>query len=401
MNSSVKIEKKRFRGYISHKNKEKTEEYYIINELLSGENTKVFSAIGFTHINEEKEESKRKMHDIRYCIRYLSKSWIKREFLDTFNYTDDQVVKFFQGIEKSFATYQELYENLDKNSKTNVCTYIQKLYDYIDNDDGLFIVFEFCDWTLRDYVQILKEPTKNTLFPFEVKLRKFISRLVEVVYILHETNSICFGGLLNSSDIMVSETTTNNSMISQADINIKFPNPFLANLLTILKIYKFETFPSFYPPEVYRIYKGDNKRFINMESFDISNLSSKISPDFDIWALGYLIYEIIDNPPFIFTNLEDAIKTLTENYAIQVRPNFINSKTLLLINSCLQYDPQKRFENIALKEMLEDLNREYEDLEDFENKMRQRILKSTYSKDDMKSMKIKEINAHKLYAENI
>jgi len=398
-------EKKSFRGFIKpSKNRlseKKDHEYYIINELLSDDNTKVFSAIGFT-----KTGSDRKMDENRYSIRYLSKEWIKKEFLGTFNYTDDQITKFFLGIERGFITYQALYKELEspeikkKYNGLNVCNLIQRLYDYIDNDDGLFIVLEFCDWTLSDYIQILKEPTKNTLFPFEVKLRKFIPQLVEVITILHETNSICFGGLLNSNDICVSETAS-NLMLSQIEVNIKFPNPFLANLMTMLKIYKFDTFPSFYPPEVYRIYKGENKRFINMESFDISNLASKISPDFDVWALGYLIYEIIDNPPFIFTNLDDAIKTLTDSYAIQVRPNFINPKTLLLINSCLQYDPQKRLENEALKEALVELKKEYEDIEDFENKMRQRIIKSTYSKDDMKSMKINEINALKLYAENI
>ena len=345
--------------------------YYIINEIISGENNKVFSAVKMT--------SSGNIDETRYSVKYFSKKWIKEEVLHKLKFPEERIIKFFESIKKSLNDFKQI-----KNE------YIQTLYDYYDDDDGMYIILEFCDWTLRDYISMIREPLRNSRAPFEYKIRKFILHMLHAIYHLHEHNSLSFGGLLNSSDIMVAEPNDNSGSTI-----VKFPHPFLANLMTILKIYDNENFPSHYSPEVYELFQEDVvlKIIEKKDSFDMGSLLSKINQNFDMWALGYCLYEILfDNPPFAFDNLKKVLSTLTKDFAYKINPYGISFNSLKIINLCLQYEPQERLQSFLLNEIIEEFKKENDAGEEFENSLKERgLIKGNLQKDDLEKFQLTQI----------
>jgi len=114
-------------------------------------------------------------------------------------------------------------------------------------------------------------------------------------------------------------------------------------LLNIFKVFNFDDyFPSFYPPEVYHLFSDSMNKIVdkltNVGSLDLSNIHSVINNiHFDIWALGYLLYEILDKEPFIFKSLDEFIKTVKENYSYAIQPFLLSEDLLFLVNNSLQY----------------------------------------------------------------
>ena len=143
----------------------------------------------------------------------------------------------------------------------------------------MYVITEFCEWTLKDYIQITREPLKFSKVPFESKIRKYIVQIIDAIHHLHDNNSMSFGGILNSSDIMVQDNNDGNF----GKAIIKLPHPFLANLLTVIKIYNSESFPTFYPPEIYQLFREDEltKLIEKKDTFEIGSLLSKQTHNFD------------------------------------------------------------------------------------------------------------------------
>jgi serine/threonine protein kinase len=350
------IKKECFRGYIQSKEAI----YYIINEIVSGENTRVFSAVKFV----SKGGKEKIIDDNKYCVRYLSKDWIINEVFAKLQIPEERVQKFFDGLKRSYQDFKMI-----KHS------YIQELKDYIEDDHGIYIVLEFCDWTLKDYIQILREPLKNSKFPFEVKIRKIILQILETLSYIQDNTSQCFGGMLNTSDIMISEYSDSTNMGS-SNIVVKFPHPFMAHLFTILKIYSLEKFPSYYAPEVYKLFEAKEveKVIEKKDSFDIGSLLTKINQNLDMWALGYLLFEIIfDNPPFAFDDLNSAVKTLKPSFTYKIYPYNVSPLCLKIMNLCLQLEPQDRIQSYYLNEIIEDMRKDNDNPEELDKQLRLRM----------------------------
>lgn len=351
--------------------------YYIVNELVSGENTKIFSAV---------KMNSNEVEDLKYSVKYYSKSWIKSEVLSKLKYPDDKVKKFFDTIKSSINDFKAIkHDN------------IQELIDYFDDEEGIFIVYEFCEWTLKDYLTILREPLKYSKIPFETKIRKYIHQILDAVKYLHENNSLAFGGLLNSHDIMISETV--QSDVIYTSTSVKMPHPFLSNFITILKIYDVEAFPSFYAPEVFARFKQDEilKAIENKDTFDMGTLLSKINQNFDMWSLGYLLYEMIfENPPFVFEDLNKALNTLSPKYTYQINPYSVSVNVLKIINQCLQYDPNKRIQSFFLIDLTEEIKKENEIGEDFDALLKERSnMKNSQMKDESERFNLNDYSYDK------
>jgi hypothetical protein len=327
--------------------------YYIINELYSEEDNKLFSAAKMSTDNKSNN-----IEDSRYAVKYFSKKWIKEEVFTKFNIPQERAKKFFQALRKSFDSYRQID---DPN--------FQQLKDYIDKDDCIYVISEFCDYNLAEYIQILREPVRNSNFPFEVKVRNIIFQIMKTVWYLHENTSLSFGGLLNINDIQVVETGIDGISAT----TVKFPHPFLTNLQTILKIYKKSGFPSYFAPEVYNQFKESNfiKEIIKKDSFDLGGLFAKINQNFDMWALSYLIYEIVfDNPPFMFNSLEIALKELNDSFNYLIFPHQSSDLILRIIENGLKYKHQIRMNYETIKNYLDELKAENENLEEVEKKLR-------------------------------
>lgn len=354
--ASLNILKKNYRGFIQSKDSI----YYILNELVSGEYTKVFSAV---KINEN---SRDKVENQKYCVRYLSKAWIKTQILKKLQVHEDKTKKFFFNLKKKFDSYKNI-------SHPN----IQDLKDYIEDDDGIYIISEFCDYTLKDYLQILREPIKFTRFPFEVKVRKLMVQILDTMHHMQsEMVSMCFGGIMSSSDIMVSEVIGSSSDKSSNAFLVKFPHPFMSDMFTIFKIYNLDRFPSFYAPEIYELFQSDEitKAVDKKDSFDLFSLVNKINQNMDMWSLGFLLYEILfEEGPFDFDNLQSAVDSLKSNFIYNIYPKRISRTAVQIITRCLQRDPQDRLKTDPLLELKNDMKKENESLEDLEKRLRERM----------------------------
>lgn len=352
--NGTKEKREYFRGYIQSK----TAAYYILNELVSGDNTKVFSAVKI-HLKEKEKL----LESQKYCIRYISKEWINSEIFEKLQIHEERVKKFYDSLRKKFESYKKI-------SHIN----IQDLKDFIEDEDGIYIVFEFCDYTLKDYVQLLREPVKSTRYPFEIKVRKMIYQILDLLsYMQDDTVSMSFGGMLNSSDIMITEFADSSSSNSYI---VKFPHPFMLELFTFFKIYNIEKFPSFYSPEIYKLFEAKevDRAIERKDAFDLSSLMNKFNHNMDMWSLGYLIFEIIfEDPPFVFSNLYSATKSLNSNFNYKIFPRRISKKCLELITKCLQLDPQDRIKTDYLTEMKFEFKKENENLEDMENSLKNRM----------------------------
>mmetsp|Transcript_28679 Transcript_28679/g.29827 ORF Transcript_28679/g.29827 Transcript_28679/m.29827 type:complete len:401 (-) Transcript_28679:82-1284(-) len=362
-----KIINKNFRGPVPGS------KYFIINEIISGENTKVFSAV--------RQANSGNFEDRRYCIKYYSKHWIKNEVLAKLKFPENQMKKFFEQIKNTLDDF-----------KTITHPNIQQLIDYYDDDEGMYIVTEFCEWTLKDYITLTREPLRFSKLPFECRIRKYIVQILSTIQFLHENNSLAFGGLLNSSDIMIQEVADNNFN----SVVVKLPHPFLSNLLTIVKVYNIDHFPSFYSPEVYSLFKEDEimKIVEKKDSFDMGSLLSKLTHNFDMWAMGYLLYEILfENPPFAFDDLNKALNILVPQYYYKINPYSISYNLLKILNMCLQYDSNSRLQSFLLQEILDELKKENESGEDFDNSLKERAgAKVLGSKDELENFPISDPN---------
>jgi serine/threonine protein kinase len=341
------------RGFI---NARSNATYFIVNELVDDIYTKVFSAVKF-ETNNKKE---RYLEEGKYCVRYISKNLIKDLF---FKYeTEDKIFKFYENLRES-------YEEFSKIKHVN----IQNLKDLLEDDEAIYIVSEFCDWTLKDYVQILREPNRNNpSFPFEKKYREIIVQILDTCYNMHEKFSQPLCGLINSTDIMVVEI---NDINSQNAVKVKLPHPFLTNLTTKIKILAKESFPNYYPPEVYNLFdKGEDGCAIeSKKSLDSNILLQKLNQNFDMWALGSLVYEILfDDFPFKINDI-DAGRNLTINTEFAVNPYSITYISLRFIDGCLKYNQLDRIQSNEFYDIIEEMRKDLDDMDKLGHELRTRM----------------------------
>ena len=146
-------QKKNFRGPVPNSS------YYIINELISGDNHKVFSAVKRTQTGN--------FEDKKYSVKYYSKDWIKNQVLAKIKFPENQMIKFFDTIKGSLNDFKFVKHNN-----------IQQLIDYKEDDSGMYIITELCEYTLKDYISLIREPLKFNKLPLETKVRRLIIQII-------------------------------------------------------------------------------------------------------------------------------------------------------------------------------------------------------------------------------
>ncbi len=138
---------------------------------------------------------------------------------------------------------------------------------------------------------------------------------------------VSFSALINSNDIYVNEfgeeiSNSGSSNNKKQNSFIKITHPFFNQLETVFKILDNEHYPNFYPPQFIDQFKLDPQTGkVLMDCTDLSDALSLINHNFDTWALGYLLYEILyEIVPFKFENIEKAkfaFKKNKVNYKIK------------------------------------------------------------------------------------
>jgi hypothetical protein len=153
--------------------------------------------------------------------------------------------------------------------------------------------------------------------------------IIELLVKLKST--IFFGGLLNSFDIYVNKKESDDGLI-------KITHPFFFELETIFKILDNEQYQNFYPPEFICNFRQLDNGKITLDSKDLSDPFSKINHNFDMWALGYLLYEILyESRPYNFTTLEKAKKRFNNtNICYKIKRSKYSPFITELITGCLK-----------------------------------------------------------------
>lgn len=339
--------------------------YLIINELSSTDISKVFSAVKISHDSSNIQE----IGNQALCIRYISKEGMQRKVFDALQIPCDKVKKFYSSLSTSFKKYKEIkHDN------------IQELIDFVEDEEGLYFVIEFCEYSLHDYIQIAREPIKNTKYSFEIKIRKIIIGILDCLSYIHDCGFyLC--ALLNISDIMVKEVS---EYMQKTKYVVKLPHPLLAHLYSLIIMKNsIEDFPSYFAPEIYSIFADGNKIQKALEkkgSFEgLGNVLNSLDQSFDMWAVGYLIYEILyETPPFEFESILRAEEALKSDCTYEIRPYEISFQCLQIINQCLQYDPKNRIQPFGLMNIISEMTKQMEDnnIDDFERILKARINES-------------------------
>lgn len=358
-----------FRGVISNgKNN-----YFIINELVSSAYTKTFSA---TQVNLTADNKLENAHGEALCIRYVSKKYIQDCIFKDLEINEERVQRLYESLRHSFKKFKSIeHENL------------QKLQDFIEDKDGLYFVLEFCEYSLFDFVTMTREPLKNSKYPIEMKLRKIILNILECILFIHK-EGLYLCALINPQEISIKET---GHYQNKSGYQVKLPHPFLAHLFSLLALRSSgEVFPSYFAPEIYNgINKNQNNTFEGLLA-----VLSKLDQSFDIWAVGYLIYNLLyGNAPFVFESLKEAYTKLKPEFTYEVYPWKISYQMLKLINDCMKFHPKKRIQVNALQKVISDINKKNEDNELLERELKDRIEKSSKAKDIAKFNLINENQA--------
>lgn len=342
--------------------------YYIINEMITKDNIKYFSAVKCIDSNNQKN----KVTKENYSIQYISKAWIKREVFGKVKINDESLEKYLKSLKSQFEEAEQIKHNN-----------IQELKDYCETDSGIFVVLEFCDFTLKDYVLISQEQL-NGMIPIELKLRDTQIQILTAVCYLHDKYSLSFSGMLNIDDIKIKEASSESSSVI-----VKMPHPFMINIMSVFKIYKIDEFPSYFEPQVYSLFKVKDKNLANkksdygaFETLDLDKFFNCLSQNFDIWALGYLFYEMnFGEPPFRFSSVEEAVNRLMNNCSYKIFPMKVSFILLDFIEKALKLNPDDRLHTAKLKDYIEEFERNRENVH-FQDELVLRFNKKPLSQKD-------------------
>jgi len=352
-NPIFNTDKNCFRGVIQSEDSN----YYIINELLCLGDFKIFSGSKF-HIDEGIKTFEKK----KYLIQFLSLDWIKINLLPSLKKGKNSLDDFISNLRKSCNFHKEKIHSHN----------MQKLHDCIITDRGIFTVLDYFDTSLKDYIAVLKEPIKNfATYPFELKILKILTQILDAIIYIHNGKNVFLGGFLNPYQIMIeeldSEINTGFDKKGGGEIIVKFPNPFMSDILTLYYLIenkKNNYFVTYLAPDILKEFEmSQNKRFTT----DYNDVFNKISHNTDMWSLGYLIYELVfDEQPFNFTDPKTASNELNENFSYEIMPHKVTKNVLAIIIKCLQLNASNRMDSLLLKSIKQNLERDGENLEAIE-----------------------------------
>jgi len=296
--------------------------YVIINLLRENSYSKTYSAIkiDFQESANKSEigENIKGVENKKFMVKFYRKELIEEYFVNKLNITQAEKKYYYDDLLKEFKNSEE---NIDliNNSES-----IQKIYDIQINEKGVFVVTEFCETTLEEYLRKLRESIKSNKCA-ELKYRNIFIPILDLVDDLDY--KVSFSALINSNDIYVNEfgeeiSNSGSSNNKKQNSFIKITHPFFNQLETVFKILDNEHYPNFYPPQFIDQFKLDPQTGkVLMDCTDLSDALSLINHNFDTWALGYLLYEILyEIVPFKFENIEKAkfaFKKNKVNYKIK------------------------------------------------------------------------------------
>lgn len=283
--------------------------YVIINQIWKNAYSSTFSAIKvdvneYSNTNESQSnyQSKKKIIESvdfeKFMIKFYRKDLIEEYIIAGLNIRQTAKRNFYEDLKNEFISCKE-DEQLKENKE-----YIQQIHDIHISSHGVFVITEFCEVTLIDYLRKIRDTMKTNKCA-ELKYKHIFLPIIDLIHNLEY--KVTFSGLLNSSDIFVNESMSFSSAGGKSSF-LKIMHPFFNQLETIFKILDGENFPNFYPPEFLAQFKQDDQSSkIQLVSSDLSDSLSLINHNFDMWALGYLLYEILfESVPFKFGSLEKA-----------------------------------------------------------------------------------------------
>jgi len=359
--------------------KKKKTSYLILNELFSSEYLKNFSGVRLIKHENSKNPSEIKyevFYDEPLSIRYINKTFIKTKIFKNLGLNEEICEKFLENIKKNF-------NKSDINHKN-----ILQIYDIIEDENGIYFVEEFCEYNLEDYIKMTVTPFKTSKFPIEIKLLPLIIEIISVIQYVHE-KGLYFGALLATNEIYVKETLTNEDEMKSA-FSIKMPNPIISLLYTLISIFSAKNdssfFQSFFPPEFCeKFFKENNKNVFNEIEINLNSLQF-LNDNFDKWALGYLMYNLLfDEVPFSFVDAKEAIRKYKDpEFYYEIFPWKISFNSLNLISSCLKIDEKKRVQNIDFKEILNKYILMSDEFDNFSKEMKERTEKMNYNKEPVR-----------------
>ena len=359
--------------------KKKKTSYLILNEIFSSEYLKNFSGVRLVKHENSKNPSEPKyevIYDEPLSIRYIDKNFIKKTIFKYLGLKEESCEKFLENIKKNFNKTDIKHKN------------ILQIYDIIEDEKGIYFIEEFCDYTLEDYIKMTVTPFKSSKFPIEIKLLPIIIEIVSVIQYVHE-KGLYFGAFLSTKEIYVKETLTNEDEMKSA-FSIKMPNPIISLLYTLLSIFSAKidpnNFQSFFPPEFCnKFFKENNKNDLNEVEINLNSLQF-INDNFDKWALGYLMYNLLfDEVPFSFINAKEAIiKYKDPNFYYEIFPWKISFNSLNLISSCLKVEEKKRIQNIDFKAILNKYILMSDEFDNFSKEMKERTERMNKNKEPVK-----------------
>ena len=336
--------------------------YFILNEIFSELDCKQFSAIKITskNLNSEKIE----VDEHRFSIRCFDKKWISEEVLRK------EMEVFPEKIHKFFDCFKNRFEENRIINHTN----IQQMKEYIDTDNYIYVVTEYCDLNLQDYILDIKDKFFNDSITIEFKLRNIFLQIFTAMFELNDLHGFTFASLLSPREIMIVEKEKN--------LIIKFPHPFFSNFQTILKLASTKpNFPYYLAPEVYALFT--NKAYLtNIQKKDIyefSNLFPSTNSTFDLFALSFFMYEIFFNRrPILHDNIVSANKIFFNNFKFILQKNVISDTFFDIIENGLKIE-NNRMNYKDLKLIIEIVERENLDPE-FEKNTKPKCSKELISK---------------------
>ena len=333
--------------------------YFIINEIYYTEYTSAYTGIEIKKIHNKIQEVN---ENAPLLIRYINRDFLKRNIFSELELKDDRLEKLFNSLKNDFVEYQKI-EHMN----------LQKLIDFIQDEKGIYFILEFFDYTLKDYIKLEVEPLKNTKYPIELDVRKFIIDIFKCINDIHE-KGLFFGTLLSPNEIFLKKITNNDT--AKNNYQVKLPHPFLSYIFTLLELkvnLMNNKYPLHFPPDIYDIIK--KRQTDNFES--LSSILSFLDTPFDTWTSGFLVYQMLfDDIPFSYMQLESKKsnkKVEIQEYQYELFPWKISYEILVLITSCLQYHKTSRIQNFDLTNLIRDIERGNEKKTQLKNDLRLRI----------------------------
>lgn len=321
--------------------------YVIINEIRKNAYSITYSAIKIQlsesfikpSNNNNKKNTNNQINNLenqKFMVKFYRRDLIEEYIISKLSIRQSAKESYYEDLLKEFKNSQA-----DATlRKMGEC--IQRIFDIEINENGVFVVTEFNETTLAEYLRYMRESFKSNKCA-ELKYKHVFLPVLELVYNLDY--KVSFSGLLNSSDIYVNEKASGSAANNSNDSFIKITHPFFNQLETVFKILDNENFPNFYPPQFIAQFKQEPQSGkVLMQCTDLSDALALINHNFDMWALGYLLYEILfEILPFKFENLEKAKFAFWKNKVnYKIKRNKYTKFIIDVITNSMKWETEKR-----------------------------------------------------------